>query len=749
MVDPYVPLGVVAFVGTAPSAGIVSARHADANRWSRELEAIRLEVPQGCDPIALRNFLASLSGLLPGAWGRLTAVRGIGFEIVATSRGITHYLLVPKSQKEIVMTQLRANLPGVRPVPIDTLTMSDLSIAGELMTVRPDHQLRIDAPGVVSSSILAALQPLEGTDEIRLLILAMPIGIRQSPTSKSQGILQFLSHSETEVRPDPRFIKKYAEPMFSASIRFGVATNSPARGRQIMARLTAAFHSANSPDAVLRRRRINAKAVIDGLMNRKPPVYGSPCRLNAAELTGLVALPPQGTSLSGLRLGGSRVLSAATDIPILGTVIADSNYPGSHRPIALSQIAATHHLTITSPPGTGKSTLIINMAVQNMDDGDAVFSIDFKGDTNRDLVNRIPEHRIREVTIIEPLDSRPVGLNILHSTDGDPDLAAEQIYGILHNLNRESWGPRLADILRTALHTLARTPGATLVDLPRLLTDSRFRASVVGSLDDPLGLSAVWSWIDGLSEGERAQEIAPILNKIRPLVVREKLRHVLGQSDPLLNFDEALADGRILLASFSAGELGDDAAALLGAVVLTNVMQAVMRRSRLPKAERRPVFIYIDEAQVLGKLPVPLADFMAVARSMNCAIVIANQSLHQFEPQTREIILAASRSRVIFQTNASDAARFAKDLAPYVTAEDLKGLQPYEIVASLSTGDRVAPPATGLTRPMSPANEFGPRVRELSRQRWGRDRDEVEAELRRRQEGPGGSGPIGRQRRSK
>ena len=107
------------------------------------------------------------------------------------------------------------------------------------------------------------------------------------------------------------------------------------------------------------------------------------------------------------------------------------------------------------------------------------------------------------------------------------------------------------------------------------------------------------------------------------------------------------------------------------------------------------------------------------------------------------------RSRIIFQTTASDAARFAKDLSPYLTVDDLKGLGPYEIVASLSTGQRVAPPATGKTFPVPPPTGNGVAAREHSRQTWGRDRDEIEAELRQRQDPPRGDGPVGRQRRPK
>lgn len=512
--------------------------------------------------------------------------------------------------------------------------------------------------------------------------------------------------------------------------------------------MTASFHNANSPSAHLRRRRVSSRSVARSLITRRPPALSHSCHLNAAELSGLVALSSGRVSLIGLRPAGSRQLAPSSDIPSCGgLIIADSNFPGISRPLVLPLTGALQHVLVTGPPGVGKSVLLENLAIQAMEAGYCVIVIDPKSDLVADVTDRIPPRRQGEVSILNPMDDRVVGLNILQSTD-DADLVAEQVFAVIHKLNKDSWGPRLADLLRVALHTLARTEGATLVELVPLLTDLTYRQRVIGSLDDPIGLGAVWAWYESLSEAERSQAIAPILNKVRPWVVRPRLRHILGQSEPLLDIDEVLSQNRILLVPLSAGELGADAAELLGAVVMAKISQAVMRRVRLPQEERRPVFLFIDEAQMLGTLPTPIPDLMAVARAMGVSIVAAHQHLGQFEVSLRDSLLGTARSRVTFQTSATDASRFARDLTPHLAAEDLQGLGPFEAAITLSTGKRVAPPVTGLTRPLPPGNGQAAVVRELSRQRWGRDRTEVEAELRRRQERPTGTGTVGRQRRS-
>jgi len=696
-----------------------------------------------------------MTGLLTSRWERPVSVRGIGLEVTATVHGINHTLLVPRHQEDIVLGQARGTLPGIRMTVIPDYRVPLPTLAGELATPQPSHQLRIDRPEVVAAGLLAALQPLEVDEEMVIQTLLFPIA---SSASSSRSIVATVvatviealgpKSSAKPTQPAPPLTDKQRLPQFAAVVRLGVKSASSQRDRLLLVRLTASFHNLNSPEATLRRLRTSSRRSRRALIARRPPILGRPCTFNSAELSGLLAFPPKGISLPGLRTGGCRQLAPSSDIPTIGRIVADSTY-GSPRPLALSITDSQQHLHLVGPTGVGKTSTMINLALQDMAAGYGVIVIDPKGeDFTADLLDRVPAHRIDDVVVLSPLDDRPVGLNILQSPE-NPDLVAEQVFTIIHRLNRESWGPRLADLLRTCLHTLARTEGATLCELPVLLTDSSYRQRVVGGLDDPLGLGAAWATFESWSEAERSQAVSPILNKVRPWVLRPRLRHILGQAEPLLDLDHVLAQGRILLVPLSAGELGGDAAGLLGAVVMAKLSQAVMRRASLPRSERRPVFLYVDEAQMLGSLPTPLPDLLATARAMGLSVTLAHQTLSQFDPELREAVLGTARSRLIFQTAASDAGRLARELTPYLGPEDLRGLGAFEVVATLATGSRVAPPVTGRTRPLPPPTGQAAAIREQSRQRWGRDRETVEAELRRRQERPAGSGAVGRRRRSR
>jgi len=280
-----------------------------------------------------------------------------------------------------------------------------------------------------------------------------------------------------------------------------------------------------------------------------------------------------------------------SETPRDGRVMAISNYPSTAgRPLATSVKDGQSHLFLLGPTGSGKSTVILNLVVQDMEAGRGCIVVDPKSDLIEEIVRRVPAHRAEDVVILDPTDDdRPVGINLLAGNGDAPDLVAEQVLGTFHRLYASSWGPRTDDILRAALLTLVGVPGMTLAEVPLLLTDAAFRRTVVGHIDDPIGLGPFWSAFDALSDAERAQQTGPVLNKLRSVLVRPRLRNVLGQAQPLLDFDDVLSSGKILLVPLAKGLLGEDAAALVGSLLIARLWQAVQRRAGLPPNSRRPV----------------------------------------------------------------------------------------------------------------------------------------------------------------
>jgi hypothetical protein len=467
--------------------------------------------------------------------------------------------------------------------------------------------------------------------------------------------------------------------------------------------------------------------------------------LNAAELAALVAFPVQGVQVAGLRLGGCRQLAPSPGIPVIGRILGRSTFPGSDRLLAISPEDSPQHLHVVGPTGVGKSTLLLNLITGDMAKGYGVVVIDPKADLVAAVLERVPRTRLGDVVVLDPTDeARPVGLNVLAGATDAPELVVDQVVGIFHQLYRAFWGPRTDDVLRAALLTLVRRPGMTLCEVPLLLTDSGFRRRLVGEVDDPVALGPFWGWYEGLSEAERAQAIGPVMNKLRAFLLRRRIRNIIGQAEPCFDLERALANNQIVLVSLAKGLLGEEAAALLGSLVVARLWQAIQGRAAMPAENRHPVFCHIDEVQDYLHLPTSLDDILAQARGLGLGLTLAHQHLGQLPSSVRQAVLANARSRVLFQTSASDARVFARELAPHLDATDLQGLGPHEVVASIAVGAQVAPPATGVTLPAPPSSGSAIAARARSRARFGRDVAEVEAELRARHGDRPGRGAIGR-----
>jgi Type IV secretion-system coupling protein DNA-binding domain len=509
------------------------------------------------------------------------------------------------------------------------------------------------------------------------------------------------------------------------------------------------MHTANAPGAHLYRAWWPSWIVRQWITQRSAPLLRQPCLANADELAGLLAWPLGEISLPGLSLGSTRALAPSADIPRFGRVVLRSTYLGMERPLALSLPDSLRHLHVIGPTGVGKSTLLLGLITQDMQAGHGVIVVDPKGDLVADVLDRVPPERTGDVVVLDPADElRPVGLNPLARPSDSPELVVDQVVSIFHDLYRDSWGPRTDDILRSALLTLVGVPGMTLAEVPALLTDPGFRRPLVGRLNDPVALGPFWGWYDAIGDAERSHAIGPVMNKLRTFLLRRRLRNILGQAEPVFDFDRALAAGGIILVPLTKGLLGDEAAALLGSLVVTRLWQAVQARAALAASDRPVTFAYIDEFQDYLHLPTGVEHMLAQARSLGLGLALAHQHLGQLPASVREAVLANSRSRVIFQVAASDAKALARELAPRISAANLQGLGRFEVVARLSVGGQVSEPVTGTTLPAPETTGQARAARLLSRARYGVDRDEVEAAIQARHSGRVGSGPTGRRRPS-
>lgn len=439
----------------------------------------------------------------------------------------------------------------------------------------------------------------------------------------------------------------------------------------------------------------------------------------------------------GLAQGAARQLPPSPDLPRKGLVVAHSNYPGlTNRPLALRQADRLQHVWLLGPTGTGKSTLIANMALQDAHAGYGLVVIDPKADLCNDILARLPEERIEDVMVLNPAATgRPVGLNVLQAARGEDarELVVDDVVRIFGEIWKSSFGPRTADVLRNALLTLTATSAPdgsmfTLTEVAPLLENPAFRRFVTIQAGVPESVRSFWVAFDAMSSGERAQIIGPSLNKLRALTTRTSLRLMLGQSTGL-DVADVFTKRRILLVSLNKGLVGGETAGLLGSLVVALLWNATLRRTAIPAAKRRPVWAYLDEFQDVLRMG-DVADALAQARGLGLGLVLAHQYLGQLPPPVQAAVMGTARSSITFQLDHEDARTLERRFSPSLTADDLMGLRAYEVAARLCVDSQTRSPVTGRTLPLEEPVRDAFALTQASRERFGIPRADVEAGLR-------------------
>jgi hypothetical protein len=744
--------------GLATMVGVLGLREASRRQWQDSLLTYALRLPQGLRPDDVAAFLTACSGIRARRWQRPFVVRALGLEVVATAEGIMHYLLVPARFSEVVLGALRAAIPGALAGRLEAQARVSPTAAAEVAQTGWRRPLASGQAGRISAAMLASLQPLADGERITVQwILAPTVPVThpvvasgrssKSSLTAAQVLKRLVGTPPVDAATAQQIRTKQAAALFVATGRVGVAAASGRRARALRGRVLAALHTANAPGAHLHRAVWPSLVVRDWLLARTPPLVRQPCLLNADELAGLVAWPLGDVAAAGVTVGGVRALAPVPEIPRYGRIVAQASFPGMQRPLALSVPDSLRHLHVIGPTGVGKSTLLLGLIAQDLEAGRGVVVVDPKGDLVSEVLDRIPPERTGDVVLLDPTDEqRPVGLNLLARPSDSPELVVDQVVSIFHDLYRDSWGPRTDDILRAAVLTLVGVPGMTLCEVPLLLTDPGFRRPLVARVNDPVALGPFWGWYEGLSDGERAAAIGPVMNKLRTFLLRRRLRNILGQAEPVFDFDQALAERAVVLVSLNKGLLGEEAAALLGSLVVTRLWQAVQARAS-QLAEDRPVtFAYIDEFQDYLHLPAGVETMLAQARSLGLGLTLAHQHLGQLPTSVREAVMANARSRIIFQVAASDARALARELAPYIKAIDLQSLGRYEVVACLSAGGQTTRPVTATTLPSPAPTRQAATARLRSRARFGVAREAVEAAIQARHTGRPVPRPTSRRR---
>ncbi len=716
----------IAAIGLAFVAAAVLTIIEWRERGSREWQTVRLLFGRDLTEDVMVAVLESLAGL--------PSDRTVVLDAEADAIGIAHYLSTDRATLDGLRGSLRALLPSLRLVE-DGERSSVTYTSGRVLRLRGRlGVLRSDAIPETSAGLLAAMQPL-GESERLLLRWWVRSGRAVTVPQEQHG--QALP-SETL----KRLRIKNSGGIVRAVGLVTVRTGHRKRAWHLQARVLSVIRTRLTPYGQIRSSG-RAGWGLERLLDRRQLWFGD--RYATSELAGLLAWPVDAPTLPGVTLGTSPLLMPSSRLPRTGRVLGTATWPGMERIIAQPVRGALSHTLIAGPTGVGKSTLLTNLVAGDLAAGRGVLLIDGKGDTAEAVLARVPVGRQGDVIVLDcasggPLPGfRPFG-------DGEPELAADVLLGVLSDLFRDSWGPLSERYLRAGLLAVAHDGEGTLADVPYVFSDPAYRRRLVARLRDPLSRTT-FAAFEGMSAGERVHQLAAPLNKLGTLLSRPVVRTVLGQVEPRLDFRRVLAEGRIVIVSLAPARVGSASARLIGALSVFSLFQAVQARAGLPESARTPFFVYVDEPRALGDLPMPLDALLEQARGLGVGLTLAPQSMSQLPKGVREAALTNVATRIAFRQHADDAHLLARDL-PGVSPEELGDLAAFEAVArvGLGPGD-VAPLVSIQTAPLGPGVSDPKALRQVSAERYGVSLDEVDAGLLARHRASE-TAPVGRRRRS-
>jgi hypothetical protein len=659
-------------------------------------------------------------------------------ELVLESRGVAGevvYLIGCKLRfRPAIKRSVEHLIPGVVVTDLDT----DRVPVTAVRRVSLSTQLRPLTPVDAAASTRSIMSALSAPHKGELLLIQVVLGRGSSPLTPpptvaddQQTITSLLFHGRnTQPRAEARraIAAKLAQHAFSATVRLGVAASTPIRRRSLLLGVASALATTEAPGIRLKLSRDDLSTTNRG---SAPRWWQSSAQLrNVAEVAHTLGWPVSDRGdepLPGMPPRHPRPLPPRHIAREDDRIVAAATAPGVDGDIGYSTTDRLRHTWALGPSGVGKSNLLLSMIEQDLDDGLGLVVIEPK-DLIADVLARIPKHRRDDIVILDPLDDHPVGINGLAARPGRrSDTTADSQFAMFHSLYGDSLGPRSSDILRNCLDVLARREDASLVMLPLLLSNAAFRRAATAEIvqDDPFAAGPFWQWFENLSPEAASQVVAPLQNKLRPLLHRS-LRTVLAQRHPQFDVRQVFTENKVLLVPLQAGVLGPEAAKLLAAVIVGELWQATRERVAVPEADRSPVMVTIDEAQEYLRLPTDISEALAQARGLKVGFTLANQFRAQFPPAMLAAVDANARSKIVFQLGVADAKAMATGQST-LTADDFGALPAYHVYAQLVRDGAVQPWASGVTRAPSRQRSSPEKIRARSRAQWGRDRSEVDA----------------------
>src|SRR3984957_20270500 len=379
------------------------------------------------------------------------------------------------------------------------------------------------------------------------------------------------------------------------------------------------------------------------------------------------------------------------------TYLAKTDYRNREQLFGIKRTDRFSHVYVIGKTGTGKSTLLERMALQDLERGNGFALIDPHGDLVERVADRIPANRLLDVLYLDAADpTQPYGYNPLRHVRQDRiAVAASGLMEVFEKMWPEAWGVRMEHILRNVLMALLEQPSATLHDVLRIISDSKYRKSIAASLRNETVRAFLQKEFERFGAGYRADGIAPIQNKVGAFLADPLLNRILTAPQQDLHIRRIMDEGQVLLVNLAKGRIGDDSSSLLGGLLGPPIGLAGYSRADIDPARRRDFFVYVDEFQSFTTLAV--ANMLSEMRKYRLGFTVAHQYLHQLEPDVRHAVLGNAGTTVSFRVGVEDAPYLAREFTGVFDETDLVQLPNYHVYLKLMIDGAPSMPFSAVT----------------------------------------------------
>jgi len=733
-----------------------------------------LQVPRTNDKkeLAAEQMFASLHGLLtiptPGILKAAKRER-LSFEIAVRGKRIGFYVWVPNYLKGYVEEQIYAQYPTVHITEIEDYAMQRVDEQKQTQLVT---ELRFTSDNALPiktfqsfevdplAAITATLAKFSDEEEAWLQLLIRPASSNWHRASeryiakmKGQGggtsttgmfsVLWAPPESKTEA---PKLTdaqqtrisaaeEKTQKLAFETQVRIVYRGNVSKQQAQLqMQSIVASYKQFNSTylNGFEAKRVLDDPFLVAHYRARAFNKTGFMC--NIEEVATLYHLPHTTVETPYIMWATSQTAEPPANLPVITaesqdtlSPVAATNFRGHNTMFGMPRVDRGRHLYIIGQTGTGKSGLLELLTISDIYSPYGFAVIDPHGDYAQNILKRIPAERAADVVYFNPADTDyPMGFNPLEIYD--PKLkthTSSELIGVIKRIFENSWGPRLEYILRYCLLALLDYPQATMLDITRMLTEKKFRNDVLKYVEDPV-VRNFWT-IEFASWNERfmTEAIAPILNKVGAFTANPLVRNIIGQPKSSFNIRQIMDEKKILIVNLSRGLVGEDNAALLGALLVTKVQMAAMSRADVPIEQRSPFYLYVDEFQNFAT--DSFATILSEARKYGLNLTVANQYIAQMLPDVRDAVFGNVGSIVSFRASADDAGTMMKYFEPKFTDHDLVHMHNRHFAISMTIEGEKVQAFSAISLNLPPfQDDYSQQIIEYSRAKYAQPRDFVE-----------------------